>query len=460
MKQKTVFYCTECGNETAKWVGKCPACGAWNTIEEAPNAKVTKAQVKGGSIMRSKPRLISELSTESESRFSTGLKELDRVLGGGAVRGSIVLVGGAPGIGKSTLLLQICGMIANREKILYVTGEESQRQLKMRAMRLGVDSGELYVLAETDLNQVISCIEDVAPTVVIIDSIQTMYDAEVASAPGSVTQVRECTMTLMRQAKSDNFTAFVVGHINKEGNIAGPKVLEHMVDCILYFEGDRNTSYRILRSGKNRFGSTNEIGVFEMETNGLREVENPSEMLLDGRPDNAPGTCVTCVMEGSRPILAEIQALVSNTGYNAARRNSNGIDHNRAMMLLAVLEKRGGVPIGGYDSYINVVGGLTIDEPAADLATVLAVASSYFDKPLGTDLAAIGEVGLSGEIRSVMNMNQRLSETARLGFTKCVVPYHSGKETTKSPDGLQLIKVHNVREAIQAVYRAAKTDSE
>ena len=452
MKQKTVFYCTECGNETSKWTGRCSACGAWNTLQEAPEIKVTKANVKGGTIRRARPSRISELSTEAEARFTTGLGELDRVLGGGAVRGSLVLVGGAPGIGKSTLLLQICGLIGQREKILYVTGEESQRQLKMRAMRLGVDAGEIYVLAETDLNQIISSIEDLKPDIVIIDSIQTMYDTEVASAPGSVTQVRECTMSLMRQAKADNFTAFVVGHINKEGNIAGPKVLEHMVDCILYFEGDRNTSYRILRSGKNRFGSTNEIGVFEMETHGLREVENPSEMLLDGRPEYAPGTCVTCVMEGTRPVLAEVQALVSNSGYNSARRNTNGIDHNRAMMLLAVLEKRGGLPVGGFDSYINVVGGLTVDEPAADLATVLAIASSYYDKPLGADLAAIGEVGLSGEIRSVMNLNQRLSETARLGFAKCVIPHRNGKEDVKAPDGLQLIKVRNVREAIMAVF--------
>ncbi len=458
-KQKTVFYCSECGNETAKWNGRCPACGAWNTLVEAPESKPGKAIIKGGSIRRSTPSLIKDLSTESESRFSTGLKELDRVLGGGAVRGSIVLVGGAPGIGKSTLLLQICGMVGKYEKILYVSGEESQRQLKMRAMRLGVDSGEVYVLAETDLSQVINCIEELSPTVVIIDSIQTMYDAEVASAPGSVTQVRECTMTLMRQAKTDNFTVFVVGHINKEGNIAGPKVLEHMVDCILYFEGDRNTSYRILRSGKNRFGSTNEIGVFEMESNGLREVENPSEMLLEGRPEDAPGTCVTCVMEGTRPILAEIQALVSNSGYNAARRNTNGIDHNRAMMLMAVLEKRGGIPVGGYDAYVNVVGGLTIDEPAADLATVLAIASSYFDRPLGTDLAAIGEVGLSGEIRSVMNLNQRLSETARLGFSRCIIPYHSGKEHTAAPKGLELIRVKTVREAVKAVFQASKNEN-
>jgi len=343
-------------------------------------------------------------------------------------------------------------MIGQKEKILYITGEESQRQLKMRAVRLGVESGQIYVLAEADLNQVIAAIEETKPDVVIIDSIQTMYDTEVASAPGSVTQVRECTMTLMRQAKIDNFTAFVVGHINKEGNIAGPKVLEHMVDCILYFEGDRNTSYRILRSGKNRFGSTNEIGVFEMAANGLREVENPSEMLLDGRPENAPGTCVTCVMEGTRPVLAEIQALVTNSGFNAARRNSNGIDRNRAMMLLAVLEKRGGLPISTYDSYINVVGGLTVEEPAADLAMLLAVASSYYDIPLGADLAAVGEVGLSGEIRSVMHLNQRLTETARLGFKRCVIPAKTGKDELKIPNGLKLIQVNNIREAIKAVF--------
>lgn len=452
MKQKTIFYCTECGNETSKWTGRCSACGAWNTMVEAPEIKQTKVVGKSVIGQRSKPSLISELSGESETRFNTGLHELDRVLGGGAVRGSLVLVGGAPGIGKSTLLLQICGMIGQSEKILYITGEESQHQLKMRAMRLGVDSGEIYVLAETDLMQVISAIETMKPDVVIIDSIQTMYDAEVASAPGSVTQVRECTMTLMRQAKADNFTAFVVGHINKEGNIAGPKVLEHMVDCILYFEGDRNTSYRILRSGKNRFGSTNEIGVFEMCANGLREVENPSEMLLDGRPDNTPGTCVACVMEGSRPVLAEVQALVASSGFNAARRNSNGVDKNRAMMLLAVLEKRGGLPISTYDSYINVVGGLTIDEPAADLALLLSVASSYYDTPVGADLAAIGEVGLSGEIRSVMNLNQRLSETARLGFKRCVVPARTGKDELKTPVGLELIKVKDIREAIKFVF--------
>ena len=452
MKQKTIYYCTECGNETAKWTGRCSACGAWNTLEEAPQIKVKVGSKAVSHAQQVKPSLISDLAGTSEPRFNTGMKELDRVLGGGAVRGSLVLVGGAPGIGKSTLLLQICGNLGKNEKILYISGEESQHQLKMRANRLGVAQGEIYILSETDLNLVINAIETTKPDIVIIDSIQTMYNAEIASAPGSVTQVRECTMTLMRQAKLNNFTAFVVGHINKEGNIAGPKVLEHMVDCILYFEGDRNTAYRILRSGKNRFGSTNEIGVFEMAADGLREVENPSEMLLDGRPENAPGTCVTCVMEGTRPVLAEVQALVANSGFNTARRNSNGVDRNRSMMLLAVLEKRGGLPIGTYDSYINVVGGLNVDEPAADLAIVLALASSFYDMPLGTDLAAIGEVGLSGEIRSVMNMNQRLTETARLGFKKCIIPEKTGKDIIQAPKGLKVIPIKNIKEAIQAVF--------
>ena len=358
MKKKTVFYCTECGNETAKWAGQCPACGAWNTLVEAPAEPKAKSDAarprKGGTA----PKLLSELDTQEEIRFPTGLSELDRVLGGGAVRGSVVLVGGAPGVGKSTLLLQLCGLVGRSEKILYVTGEESRRQLKMRAQRLGVSDGEIYVLAETDLGEIGAAIDSTEPTVVIIDSIQTMFDPELAAAPGSVSQVRECTMSIMRRAKADGFAAFVVGHINKEGNIAGPKVLEHMVDCVLYFEGEQSMSYRILRAAKNRFGSTNEIGVFEMADRGLREVPNPSETLLSGRPTDTPGTCVACVMEGSRPILAEVQALAAKSGYAAARRNSNGIDYNRAMLLLAVLEKRGGLAVSGCDVYVNVVGGL------------------------------------------------------------------------------------------------------
>lgn len=450
-KQKTIYCCSECGNETANWAGKCPTCGAWNTLEEL---RLEAGMKRGGTgrgraAALQKPKKITELDMSAEIRFSTGIPEFDRVLGGGAVMGSLVLVGGAPGIGKSTLLLQMCGQIQDGRRILYVTGEESERQLKLRSDRLEIKNDELYVLAETDMDSVLASFDALVPDTVIIDSIQTVSDANVNSAPGSISQVRECTMRIMRAAKDKGLTVFVVGHINKEGSIAGPKVLEHMVDCVLYFEGERSTSFRILRAAKNRFGSTNEIGVFEMAENGLKCVENPSEMLLSGRPENSPGTCVACVMEGTRPILAEVQALVSPAGYNAARR-CNGIDYNRAAMLLAVLEKRGGMPVGGCDSYINVIGGLSLEEPAADLATILAVASSFLDRPLGADLAAIGEVGLSGEIRSVGMLNQRLSETARLGFKRCVIPAHV-RDEIRVNGGLMLISVKNVGEAIAAV---------
>ena len=446
MKQKTVFCCTECGNETLKWSGRCPVCGAWDSFKEV---KLEKSGGKTAAVRSAKvPKLISELDNEEELRFSTGIGELDRVLGGGAVKGSIVLVGGAPGIGKSTLLLQLCGLVDEGQKILYVSGEESERQIKMRAQRLGVDGGKIYVLAETGLNEVLSAAERLEPDLVIIDSIQTMFDADVSSAPGSISQVRECTMAIMRQTKDRGYTTFVVGHINKEGSIAGPKVLEHMVDCVLYFEGERSTSFRILRAGKNRFGSTNAIGVFEMADNCLKELQNPSEILLSGRPDAAPGTCVTCVIEGSRPILAEIQALVAPSAYNSGRRSSNGIDYNRATLLLAVLEKRGGMALSGCDAYINVIGGLELDEPSADLATVLAIASSFRDKPLGADLAAVGEVGLSGEVRSINSVNMRLTEISRLGFKRCVIPAHI-KDDIKAPQGLELIAVKDIREAIR-----------
>lgn len=449
-KPKTIYCCTECGNETANWAGKCPACGAWNTLTEL---KLESASKRGGRAVsygfsRQQPKKLRELDIGEEIRFSTGISELDRVLGGGAVTGSLVLVGGAPGIGKSTLLLQMCGSI-KAEKLLYVTGEESERQLKLRADRLRIDNDGLFVLSETDMDSVLGCVDEHAPDVVIIDSIQTMSDAQVASAPGSITQVRECTMRIMRACKEKGLTVFVVGHINKEGSIAGPKVLEHMVDCVLYFEGERNTSFRILRSVKNRFGSTNEIGVFEMAEKGLDCVENPSEMLLSGRPENSPGTCVTCVMEGTRPLLAEIQALVSPAAYNASSRRSNGIDYNRAAMLLAVLEKRGGMPVGGCDSYINVIGGLMLEEPAADLATVLALASSFLDRPLGADFAAIGEVGLSGEVRSVNFLNQRLSEISRIGFKRCAIPANA-REDISAYKGLELIRVKSVGEAVAA----------
>ncbi len=452
MKTKTVFFCSDCGYESPKWSGRCPACGSWNTMVEAP----AETKAKSGGVLASSrmpknpPELLSSLGTDDEIRFHTGFEEFDRVLGGGAVRGSLVLVGGAPGIGKSTLLLQFCGKLGASERILYVTGEESKRQLKLRAERLGVNSESLYVFAETDLNEIIAAVGDIKPDVLIIDSVQTMYNPELTATPGSVTQVKDCTMAIMQLAKGGSITAFIVGHVNKEGAIAGPKVLEHMVDCVLYFEGDRSMAYRILRAEKNRFGSTNEIGVFEMGDSGLSEVKNPSEMLLSGRPLNSPGTCVTCVMEGTRPILAEIQALVAPSGFNVARRNSNGIDYNRATLLLAVLEKRGGLAVGNSDAYINVIGGLELSEPAADLATVLAIASSHHDKAVGNDLAAVGEVGLTGEIRSVDALNQRLAEIVRLGFKRCVIPAHVRAEI-KAPKGLELIPVKNIREAIAAV---------
>ena len=448
-KKKSVYVCSECGHETSNWAGKCPACGMWNTLKEINLDAKSVSRGSGYYGARPQAKKMNQLDTEAEIRFATGISEFDRVLGGGAVLGSLNLVGGAPGIGKSTLLLQMCATLEQGRRILYVTAEESERQLKLRAQRLAVENDELYVLAETGLETVLAVVEDTQPDVLILDSIQTVSSAEVDSAPGRVTQVRECTMRLMRLAKEKGLTVFVVGHITKEGSIAGPKVLEHMVDCVLYFEGERSTSFRILRAAKNRFGSTNEIGVFEMNEEGLRCVENPSELLLSGRPTNSPGTCVACVIEGTRPILAEVQALVTPSTYNAARR-SNGIDYNRAAMLLAVLEKRGGLPVGSCDAYINVVGGMSLDEPAADLATVLAVASSYLDRPLGSDLAAIGEVGLAGEIRSVGNLNQRLSEIARLGFSRCVIPAHIRHEI-RCPEALQLIHVKSVGEAIGAV---------
>ena len=446
MKEKRVFYCSSCGNETPRWQGQCPACGAWNTLTEAPAAP--KAAVKARAVHRSTPKRLEELDQSEETRFSTGVRELDRVLGGGAVRGSIVLFGGAPGIGKSTLLLQACGRMTGPEKILYVTGEESEHQLRMRAERLGVGRKNVYVLAGTDINDVIAALEELSPDLVIIDSIQTVYDPSLATAPGSVGQVKQCAMELMQLAKSTGFTAFVVGHVNKEGAIAGPKVLEHMVDCVLYFEGDGSHNYRILRAEKNRFGSTNEIGVFEMAQNGLREVPNPSEVMLAGRPVGVPGTCVACVMEGSRPILAEIQALVTPTGFSSARRTSNGFDYNRLYLMLAVLEKRGGMSVNSCDAYLNVIGGLTLNEPSADLAACLAIASSFRDMPLSDKLCAVGEVGLTGEIRSVQMLDQRLAEIARLGFTQCVVPARTRGEL-KAPRGLELIYIKTLREAIE-----------
>ena len=456
MKQRTMFYCTECGNETAKWAGKCPACGAWNTIVEQPEA--TKAILKsagktvraGQGIRRACP--VTELKADEEIRFPTGMGELDRVLGGGAVKGSLVLVGGAPGIGKSTLMLQICSKLCEFSKVLYVSGEESEHQLKLRAKRLRVENPSLFVISETNLGDVLESVRLERPDGLIVDSIQTLYNDALDSPAGSVSQVKDCTMALMQLAKGEGITVFVIGHVNKEGSIAGPKVLEHMVDCVLYFEGDQHTSYRILRAAKNRFGATNEIGVFEMQDAGLTEVENPSEMLLSGRPDDAPGTCVTCVMEGMRPVLAEIQALVVTSAGGNPRRTSNGFDYNRAAMLLAVLEKRGGLKVSVCDAYINIIGGLWLDEPAADLAAIVALASSYLDRPIPNDLVAIGEVGLTGELRTVNHLAQRISEVQRLGFRKCVIPAHRVGALGEFP-GLQLIPARNIGEAIRAALR-------
>lgn len=451
MKNKVVFFCTECGNESPKWSGRCSACGAWNSMTEQveSSAKSNKNHFNAKSV---KATPITEITSGEEIRFPTGMGELDRVLGGGAVKGSLVLVGGAPGIGKSTLMLQICQQLGTSAKVLYVSGEESAHQLKLRAQRLEVGSSNLLVLSETCLGNILTCVDREAPDILIIDSIQTLYNEELNSPAGGVGQVKECTMALMQLAKGSEITVFVIGHVNKEGSIAGPKVLEHMVDCVLYFEGDQHMTYRILRAAKNRFGATNEIGVFEMMDHGLKEVENPSEMLLSGRPEDAPGTCVTCVMEGARPVLAEVQALIAPSSASNPRRTSNGFDFQRAAMLLAVLEKRGGLKVSQCDAYLNIIGGLTLDEPAADLAAVVAIASSYLDKPVPSGMAAIGEVGLSGEIRSISHLEQRLSEVQRLGFTQCMIPSNRSREI-KPLTNLELLPVQNVAQALQFLVR-------
>jgi len=449
MKAKTMFFCTECGNETPKWEGRCRACGAWNSITEQPK-KIAASEPSGRTGLRKKPIHFSELDREEEIRFSTGMTELDRVLGGGAVRGSLVLFGGAPGIGKSTLLLQICQYICQKDTVLYITGEESEKQIGMRGTRLGIESDNLLILSETSIEEILEAAAEIQPGLLIIDSIQTMYTDSASSAAGSVAQVKACTMALMHYGKNTGTTIFLIGHVNKEGIIAGPKVLEHMVDCVMYFEGERSVNFRILRAAKNRYGSTNEIGVFDMTEDGLIQIDNPSAALLAERPSDAPGTCVTCVMEGSRPVLAEIQGLAVSASGNP-RRNTNGIDYNRANMMIAIMDKRTGYKVNSCDTYINVIGGLTIEDPGADLAMILAIASAMNGKPIPANLTAIGEVGLTGEIRSASFFDQRLKECVKHGFSRCIIPKANLKKAT-IPDNLTLIPAANIFDALRIVF--------
>lgn len=458
MKKRDTYVCSQCGYETPKWYGKCPGCGQWNTLEQhivepvsAVAGGTKKVRVDAGGRQGSLYN-INSVDIDDEIRFQTGVNELDRVLGGGIVKGSLVLLGGDPGIGKSTLLLQICEYLGRSLKILYVSGEESVRQIKLRANRLQVHSENLYLLANTDVETIANTIVANHPDIVMVDSIQTMSIEKIQSSPGSIMQVRESTNAFLHIAKSEDIPIIIVGHVNKDGAIAGPKVLEHIVDAVLHFEGDRNQSYRILRAVKNRFGSTNEIGVFEMLDVGLQEVENPSEMMLSGRPENASGTCVACVMEGSRPMLAEVQGLVSKTAFGNPRRTATGFDYNRMALILAVLEKRCGYFFANLDAYVNVVGGLRLDEPAADLSIALALISSLRDKPIAHDVLAFGEIGLTGEVRSVNNIVPRVKEAQRLGFRKCIVP----RQSLKALAAVELteIDVVGVSTILQAVKEA------
>lgn len=457
MKQKSVYLCNECGYQSPKWLGKCPSCGKWNTMEETLLAEEKKsvqsarrAPLSAGGVSAAKR--ISEVSSESEARSKTGIAELDRVLGGGVVRGSMILVGGDPGIGKSTLLLQICHRLGQSKKILYVSGEESERQIKLRAERLSADAENLYLMSETDVEIILSSIDTLAPDIVIIDSIQTMHHEQITSAAGSVPQVREATNAFMRAAKSRDITFFIVGHVTKDGSLAGPRVLEHMVDCVLYFEGSRDAGLRILRAVKNRFGSTNEIGVFEMAEEGLREVSNPSAMLLDGRCENSSGSAVVCAMEGSRGVLAEVQALVTPTGFGNPRRMSSGIDISRVILMIAVLEKRAKANLSNSDVYINVAGGLRIDETAADLGICTAIITGQTDTAIPADMIFAGEVGLGGELRSISNLEKRLAEAAKLGFKCAIVPKHSLKGL-RVPDGFSVMGASTLLEAISLIRR-------
>ena len=452
--KKSVFFCQNCGHEESKWLGQCPACKEWNTFVEE---KITvSASGKSGAARSGKETDINivplmNVSTDEDERIQTQIQELDRVLGGGIVEGSLVLVGGDPGIGKSTLLLQVCQKLSSiNKKVLYISGEEYLKQIKLRANRMGEFSGNLFLLCETNLEMIRTAIEKQKPDMVVIDSIQTMYSEEVTSAPGSVSQVRESTNVFMQLAKGMNIAVFIVGHVTKEGTVAGPRGLEHMVDTVLYFEGDRHASYRILRSVKNRFGSTNEIGVFEMRKEGLIEVENPSEFMLSGKPENASGSVVACAMEGTRPMLMEIQALVCRSNFGMPRRTAAGIDYNRVNLLMAVLEKRVGLPLSNYDAYVNIAGGIRMNEPAIDLGVIMAVASSYKNKPVAEDMIVFGEVGLSGEVRAVTMPEQRVAEARKLGFKTCVLPEVCVKNIGHA-EGIELVGVKSVAQAMDLI---------
>lgn len=447
--KKSVFFCQNCGHEESKWLGQCPMCKEWNTFVEekiVPAKGSVAKQARSAEVVA-----LSSVKTDSEERIKTKIEELDRVLGGGVVPGSLILVGGDPGIGKSTLLLQVCQRLAGEKRnVLYISGEESLKQIKLRAQRMGEFADELYLLCETNLEIIRSVIEQKRPDVVIIDSIQTMYSEEVGSAPGSVSQVREATNVYMQLAKGLGISIFIVGHVTKEGTVAGPKVLEHMVDTVLYFEGDRHASYRILRGVKNRFGSTNEIGVFEMRANGLVEVENPSEFMLNGKPENASGSVVACSMEGTRPILIEIQALVCQSNFGMPRRTATGTDYNRVNLLMAVLEKRLNMPLSNYDAYVNIAGGIKMNEPAVDLGIVMAVASSYKNRPINEKTIVFGEVGLSGEVRAVSMPEQRVAEAKKLGFETCIIPEVS-MDMVKGIQGIHVLGVKSVSEAMNFI---------
>lgn len=457
-KLKTIYVCSNCGESSPRWMGRCPSCGAWNTMVEdvvvpEPKASARSASARPSGVTSITARRLSEVSTtEEKSRIVTGISELDRVLGGGVVLGSVVLLGGEPGAGKSTLLLQLCGAISDRCQVLYITGEESVRQIKLRADRLQVPQQNIHLAAETDIDDICGLIEQTKPDLVVIDSIQTMHCNDVSSSAGSVSQVKECSARLLTVAKSCEIPTFIVGHVNKDGAIAGPKVMEHIVDTVLYFEGDKTLPYRVLRAVKNRYGSTNEIGMFDMTGHGLTEIENPSQVLLEGRPLGTSGNCVACTMEGTRPILSEVQALVTKSSFNVPRRTASGFDFNRANLLVAVLEKRAGYFFGSLDVYLNIVGGLELDETACDLAVCLAMVSSMLDKPIDDKTVAIGEVGLGGEVRNVTYLELRLREAQRIGFTKAIVPRHSLKQLDpKEFSDIELVGVSYLRDAIQAI---------